>query len=79
MLTRDKCYSSLVNATPEQCRRYLYECLLEGDENSVQVCLDMRLIGHNGKSFYKVSENEINEMPFVHRIYFPNRHTLFQK
>jgi len=62
MLTRDKCYSSLVNATPEQCRKYLYECLLDGDENNVQVCLDMRLIGNNGKNFYEVSKSEIDEM-----------------
>jgi hypothetical protein len=58
-LTRDKCYSTAVNATPEQCRKYLYECLLSGDEAGVQVCVDMR---HLSGDFYKVAESEIENM-----------------
>lgn len=58
-LTRDKCYSTAVNATPEQCRKYLYECLLSGDEDGVQICLDMRKLSGN---FYDVAKVEIENM-----------------
>jgi hypothetical protein len=60
LLTKNSCYSTaLINATPEQCRKYLYECLLENDDKGVDVCLNMRLLNRN---FYEVSKAEIENM-----------------
>jgi hypothetical protein len=59
MMTRQRCYSTMVNANSEQCNKYLYECLLNENGNDIDTCLAMR---HLNRNFYDVSKKEINEM-----------------
>lgn len=54
------CYTTLVNAKDEdQCRKYIFNCLLNNDANSLENCLNtFKTEPH----FFDVAVNEINTM-----------------
>jgi hypothetical protein len=59
MLRKDfKCYSTLLKGKPEDCEKYMIQCLLNGDANDVQACID----NWKQKDFYQVARDEIRNM-----------------
>ena len=53
-----KCYSTLLQGTQDECKKYMYQCLLNADPNDINECLQY----WNRKDFYTVSVNEIKSM-----------------
>jgi hypothetical protein len=53
------CYSTHVNNTGENCRRFIFECLLSQDASSLDKCLkDLKLV----PDFFKVATNDIKTL-----------------
>jgi len=55
----NKCYSTLTKGDAAQCETYIWKCLLENDEESLNVCIDKAKLGGD---FYKISRDEISAM-----------------
>lgn len=53
-----KCYSTLVKADPTTCNKYVNQCLLSNDTDSLKVCAEI----WKQKDFYDVSKEEIKNM-----------------
>jgi hypothetical protein len=59
MLTANfKCYSTLTNGTPDECKKYMYQCLLNADLNDIDGCIEF----WKKNDFYTDARNEISQM-----------------
>jgi len=56
-----KCYSTLVKAKDtQQCRKYVYNCLVEGDSDGLKKC--MTFLKDSPADFFDVAKQEIGQM-----------------
>ena len=53
-----KCYSTLLQGTQDECKKYMYQCLLNANSDEISDCLQY----WNRKDFYTVSVSEIKSM-----------------
>jgi len=52
------CYSSLYAGTEEQCHKFMFDCLLNDDNDSLMVCIDRFKVSN----FNEVAKKEINNI-----------------